>query len=87
MSKYLYPYMRNILQSRDDFDKNPVIWNDFKTRFMELINERFNIDSMKVKKLLDPNVNDVILTKSLLTLSFCVSDDGFQKLRVFLLNI
>ena len=87
MSKYLYPYMRNILQSRDDFDKNPVIWNDFKNRFMELINERFNIDSMKVKKLLDPNVNDVILTKSLLTLSFCVSDDGFQKLRVFLLNI
>ena len=87
MSKYLYPYMRNILQSRDDFDKNPVIWNDFKTRFMELINERFNIDSMKVKKLLDPKVNDVILTKSLLTLSFCVSDDGFQKLRVFLLNI
>ena len=87
MSKYLYPYIRNILQSRDDFDKNPVIWNDFKTRFIELINERFNIDSMKVKKLLDPNVNDVILTKSLLTLSFCVSDDGFQKLRVFLLNI
>ena len=86
MSKYLYPYMRNILQSRDDFDKNSVIWNDFKTRFMELINERFNIDSMKVKKLLDPNVNDVILTKSLLTLSFCVSNDGFQKLRVFLLN-
>ena len=87
MSKYLYPYMRNILQSRDDFDKNPVIWNDFKTRFMELINERFNIDSMKVKKLLDPNLNDVILTITLLTLSFCVSDDGFQKLRVFLLNI
>ena len=87
MSKYLYPYMRNILQSRDEVDKSPVIWNDFKNRFMELINERFNIDSMKVKKLLDPNVNDVILTKSLLTLSFCVSDDGFQKLRVFLLNI
>ena len=87
MSKYLYPFMRNILQSRDDFDENPVMWNDFKTRFMELINERFNVDSMKVKKLLDPNINDVILTKSLLTLSFCVSNDGFQKLRAFLLNI
>ena len=73
--------------SRDDFDKNPVMWNDFKTRFMELINERFNVDSMKVKKLLDPNINDVILTKSLLTLSFCVSNDGFQKLRASLLNI
>ena len=86
MSKYLYPYMRNILQSRDEVDKSPVIWNDFKTRFMELINERFNVDSMKVKKLLDPNINDVILTKSLLTLSFCVSNDGFQKLRASLLN-
>ena len=54
---------------------------------MELINERFNIDSMKVKKLLDPNINDLILTKSLLTLAFCVSNDGYQKLRASLLVI
>ena len=70
MSKYLYPYIRDILQSRDDFDKNPIIWNDFKKRFMELINERFNINSMKVKKLLDPKFNDETLVKSLLTLAF-----------------
>ena len=87
MSKYLYPIISNILKSRDDFDKNPIIWNDFKARFMELINERFNIDSMKVKKLLDPNINDLILTKSLLTLAFCVSNDGYQKLRASLLVI
>ena len=87
MSKYLYPIISKILKSRDDFDKNPIIWNDFKARFMELINERFNIDSMKVKKLLDPNINDLILTKSLLTLAFCVSNDGYQKLRASLLVI
>ena len=29
MSKYLYPYIRNILQSRDDFDKNPLDWRMF----------------------------------------------------------
>ena len=42
MSRYLYPYIRNILQSKEDPDKNPVIWNDFNKRFIELINERFS---------------------------------------------
>ena len=32
MSKALYPYIREILQSRDDIDKNPYAWNDFKKR-------------------------------------------------------
>ena len=86
MSKYLYPYIRDILESRDDFDKNPVIWNDFKKRFMELINERYNVNSMKVKKLLDPNFNDETLVKSLLTLAFCTSDEGCKKLRTSLSN-
>ena len=86
MSKYLYPFIRKILKSREDFEKSPLIWNDFKTRFMELINERFNVDSMKVKKLLDPNLNDVILTKSLLTLAFCISNDGYEKLKASLVD-
>ena len=86
MCRYLYPYIRDILQSRDDFDKNPIIWNDFKKRFTELINERFNINSMKVKKLLDPKTNDEILVKSLLTLALCSSDEGYEKLKSSLLN-
>ena len=53
MSKYLYPYIREILQSKEDPEKNSVIWNDFNKRFIELINERLNINSMKVKKLLN----------------------------------
>ena len=86
MSKYLYPYIRNILVSRENFDRNPKIWNDFKNRFIDLINERYNTNSMKVKKLLDPNMNDEILVKSLLTLALCISDDGFRKLNDSLLN-
>ena len=86
MSKYLYPYIREILQSREDLNKNHVIWNDFKKRFLELINERFNINSMRVKKLLDPSLNDEILIKSLLTLALCASDDGHKKLRTSLIN-
>lgn len=86
MSKYLYPYIREILQSRDYFDRNPVIWNDFKKRFIELINERFNINSMRVKKLLDSKVNDEIFINFLLTLALCISDDGYQKLRTSLLS-
>ena len=53
MSRYLYPYIREILQSKEDPKKNLVIWNDFHKRFSDLINERYNINSMKVKKLLN----------------------------------
>jgi len=86
MSKYLYPYIREILQSKEDPKKNSVIWNDFHKRFIELINERFNINSMKVKKLLTKSENDEIIIKSLLTLSFCISNLGYQKLKNFLFD-
>ena len=84
MSRYLYPYIRELLQSKEDLEKNSVIWNDFKKRFLELINERFNINSIRVKKLLNQTVNDEIIIKSMLTLSLCISNQGYQKLRNFL---
>ena len=84
MSKYLYPYIREIMKSKEDIEENSVIWNDFNKRFIELINERFNIDSMRVKKLLNQAENDEIIIKSLLILSFCISNQGYQKLKDFL---
>jgi len=84
MSKYLYPYIREILQSKEDLQDNSAVWNDFNKRFIELIKERFNIDSIKVKKLLNQAENDEIIIKSLLTLSFCISTQGCQKLKNFL---
>ena len=87
MSKYLYPYIRELLQSRDNLDDKPKIWDDFKNRFIELITERLNVNSMRVQKLLDPNLNDEILIKSLVTLALCISDQGYQKLRSSLLKI
>ncbi len=86
MAKFLYPYIRQILQSRDDLNRNPNAWNEFKKRYIELINERFNTNSMKVKRLLDPNSNDEVFNKIILTLALCVSDDGFLKLRTTLIN-
>ena len=86
MSKYLYPYIREILQSKEEPKKNSVIWNDFKKRFKELIKERFNINSMRVKKLLNQTKNDEVIIKSLLTLSFFISNNGYQKLKDFLFN-
>ena len=86
MSKFLYPYIRQILQSKEDLKKNSVIWNDFNERFIELIKERFNVNSMRVKKLLNQTRNDEILIKSLLILSLCISKKGCQKLKNFLLN-
>ena len=86
MSRYLYPYIREILRSKEDLEKNSVIWNDFYNRLIELIKERFNIDSMRVKKLLNKTENDEIIIKSLLTLSLCISNQGYQKLKIFLFN-
>ena len=84
MSKYLYPYIREILQSKEVPEINSVIWNDFNKRFIELIKERFNMDSMRVKKFLNQTENDEIIIKSLLTLSFCISNQGYQRLKNFL---
>ena len=84
MSKYLYPYIREILKSKEDIEETSVIWNDLHTRFIELIIERFHIDSMRVKKLLNQAENDEIIIKSLLILSFCISNQGYQRLKNFL---
>ena len=84
MSRYLYPYMREILKSKEDFEENSIVWNDFNKRFIELIKERFNLDSIRVKKLLNRAENDEVIIKSLLILSFCISNQGFQKLKNFL---
>ena len=73
--------MREILKSKEDIEENSVIWNDFNKRFIELIKERFNIESMRVKKLLNQAENDEIIIKFLLTLSFCISNQGYQKLK------
>ena len=87
MSKYLYPYTRQILQSRDEMNTNPKSWNDFKKRYIELIKERFNVNTMRVKKLLDPNFNDRLFIHILLTLALCPSEDGYNKLRTSLFNL
>ena len=86
MARFLYPYIRQILQSRDDLIRYPKGWNEFKNRYLELINERFNTNSMKVKRLLDPSYNDEFFVKILLTLALCISDDGFFKLKSALLS-
>ena len=86
MTKYLYPYIREILQSKEHLENNSVIWNDFKNRFIELIKERFKVDTMRVKKLLNQTENDEIIVRSLLTLSLCISNQGYQKLKSFLFH-
>jgi hypothetical protein len=84
MSKYLYPYIREILKSKEDIKENSIIWNDFNKRFIELIKERFNVDTMRVKKILNHAENGETIIKSLLILSFCISNQGYQKLKNFL---
>ena len=84
MSRYLYPYIRELLKSKEDLENNSVVWNDFNNRLIELIKERFNLDSMRVKKLLNQIKNDEIILKNLFVLSLCISNLGYQKLKNFL---
>ena len=86
MAKFLYPYIRQILQSREDFIRNPKPWIEFKNRYIELISERFNNSSMKVKRLIDPKYNDEVFIKIVFTLALCISGDGFLRLKTTLLN-
>jgi len=86
MTRYLYPFIREILQSKEDLEENSVIWNEFNQRFIELIKERFNLNSIRVKKLLNQNENDAIIIRSLFTLSLCISSKGYQKLKNHLLD-
>ena len=86
MSRYLYTYIREILKSQEYLEENSTIWKDFNKRFNELIRERFNVDTMRVKKLLNQAENDEIIIKSLLTLSLCISNQGYQKLKNFLFD-
>ncbi len=86
MSKYLYPFIREILQSREDFNNNPYAWNNFRDRYIELMKERLNINTMKVKRLLDSRFNDEIFTTILLSLALSISDEGLKRLRLTLLN-
>ena len=86
MSRYLYPYIREILSSKEDAENDSLVWNEFNKRFMELINERLNINCIRVKRLLNPSENDEILIKSLLTLSLCISNKGYRNLKTFLFN-
>ena len=86
ISKFLYPYIRQILQSRDELVKSPKPWNQFKARYIDLISERLNTNSLKVQRLIDPNLNDEVFIKIILTLALINSDDGYLKLRSTLLN-
>ena len=86
MSKYLYPYIREILQSQEELEKNSFIWNDFNKRFKELIKERFNIHSVRVNKLLNQSDGYEIIIKSLLILSLCISSQGYHRLKNFLFD-
>ena len=86
MSRYLYPFIREILHSKEDLGTNSYIWDDFNKRFIELIKERFNLDTMRVKKLLNHSENEEFIIKSLFTLSLCISNQGYQKLKNFLVD-
>ena len=87
MSKYLYPYIREILSSKDNYNVNPMLWNDFKIRYRDLIAERFNIESIRVKKLIDVNRGQFNYEIVLLNLALCNSEEGYLRLKNTLFNL
>ena len=87
MSKYLYPYIRAIVSSNDNYINKPQLWNDFQSRFIELIEERFNTESIIVRNLIDYNNSQKYYKKILLTLSLASSEEGYNRLKFVLANL
>ena len=87
MSKYLYPYIRAIVSSKDNHINKPELWNDFKSRYMELIEERFNTESVIVKNLLNYDYSQEFYKKILFTLSLVSSEEGYDRLKFVLSNL
>ena len=87
MSKYLYPYIRAIVSSKDNYVNKPELWNDFQSRYIELIEERFNTDSIIVKNLINYDFSQEFFNKILLTLSLVSSEEGYDRLRFVLANL
>ena len=87
MSKYLYPYIRAIVCSKDDFKNKPELWNDFQSRYIQLIEERFNTESIVVKNLMNYEYSQEFYKKILFTLSLASSEEGYNRLRFVLANL
>tara|TARA_Y100001978_G_scaffold149937_1_gene135007 strand:- start:1890 stop:2309 length:420 start_codon:yes stop_codon:yes gene_type:complete len=87
MAKYLYPYIRAILSSKDNYIKNPELWNDFQLRFIELIEERYNTESILVKNLINLKYSQNLYKNILLNLALCPSDEGYNRLKLTLFNL
>ena len=87
MAKYLYPYIRSILDSFDSYSSRPELWDDFQNRLIDLIKQRFNTESILVKKLVDFNYSKDFYSKILLTLAMCQSEDGYDRLKIYLFNL
>ena len=86
MAKYLYPYIRSILSSFDEYNTRPELWNDFQNRIIDLIKQRFNTESILVKKLLNFEYSRNLYRKVLLTLAMCQSENGYDRLKIYLLK-
>jgi len=86
MSKYLYPYIRAILSSKDNYTEKPELWNDFQSRYIELMEERFNTESIIVKNLTNNNSHE-FYKKILLTLSLASTEEGYNRLKFVLANL
>ena len=87
MSKYLYPYIRAVVSSKDNYINKPELWNDFQSRFIELIEERFNTESIIVKILTNHDYSQEFYKKILFTLSLSPSEEGYNRLKLVLSNL
>ena len=87
MARYLHPYIREILSSRDNYIQRPELWDNFSERYSDLISERFNSESVRVRKLTDKKTSQSTFTKVLLNLALCNSTNSHKRLQEILINL
>ena len=87
MSKFLYPYIRAILASKDNYIQRPKLWDEFQTRYIDMISKRFNNESIRVKNLTDISRSNSFFNILLFNLALCISDNGYQRLKNILIRL
>ena len=75
------------MSSKDNYTNKPELWNDFQSRYVELIEERFNTESIIVKNLINHEYSQKFYKKILLTLSLASSEEGYNRLKFVMANL
>ena len=86
MAERLYPMLRQLLSAAEPESVSEQRWALFRGRLQELIEERFNLRRVGVRKLLDPLEGPQLCRQLILSLALSAGTGGVERLKASLLD-